>query len=153
MASAWGTSWASAWNNSWGSVATATTPTTDTHDGGWSREEYGALRKRIREGEKAREQSEQAKKRAKQKLVDELERAYRKVVLNEPEIAAEVLKAAIAAEPQSITEADQIPQIDFRKFKDILDTAGQILAILERERAVAAWFAEDEADVEILLLC
>lgn len=125
-------------------------PITDTHDGGYSREEYDALRKRIREAEKAREKSEQAKKRAKQKLLDELERSYRRIVLGEPELAEEVLAATIAAEPQAIIYTEAAPQIDWRKFTDLLDTAGQILAILERERVA---MAADEADIEILLLC
>lgn len=136
------------WNQPGGATPPPTS-TTDTHDGGYSREEYDALRRRIREADKARKLSRKAREKARQKLAEELDRSYRRVVLNEPEIAQEVIAAI---EPQAVIIEEAAPQIDWRKLTDILDTAGTVLAILERQRRVDAWMAADEDDVEILLL-
>lgn len=132
------------WNQPGG--VTPPVDTTDHHDGGYSQEEYDALRRRIREAENA---SRKQREKARQRLTDELDRAYRRVVLNEPEVALEV----VAAIQPTIEPIEVPPQIDWRSFANILDTASQVLAILERDRAIAAWNAADEADIEILLLC
>ena len=151
MADAWGGSWGVSWGISWGTGTTPAT-TTDTHDGG----DYDEIRRRVREAEKAQEYSARKRRDAEQKLADELETAYRRVVLNEPEIAAEVLSAVKVAEPQAVIDTNHVPQIEWRRLQDILDTAAQVLAILERDRALAEyerlWTAADEDDVEILLL-
>lgn len=153
MSDAWGGSWGVSWGVSWGSGTTPPVDTTDHHDGGYSQEEYDQLRRRIREAEKA---SRKEREKARQRLSEELDRAYRKVVLNEPEVALEVADAVV---PVALAEAepDQLPNIDWRAFSDILDTAGQVLAILGRDRqrdmAIAAWNAAEEDDIQILLLC
>lgn len=146
MADAWGGSWGVAWGISWGSGATPTPPTTDTHDGGHY-EDYDALRRRIREAERAQECSERAKRTAERKLAHELEAAYRRIVLNEPEIAREI--AAAIVEPMVI--ADVLPDINWRGIGNILDKAAMVLDRIERAKA-AEWAARDEEDVMILLL-
>lgn len=143
MADAWGGSWGVAWGISWG---TGTGPTTDTHDGG-SYEDYDSLRRRIREAEKARELSAKKRREAEQRLADDLEAAYRRLIIAEPAVAQEI--AAVVVEPFIVTET--LPEIDWRALGNVLQNAKAILDILEQRRA-AEWMARDEEDIEILLL-
>lgn len=134
--------------------AAAGAVTTDTHDGGypWEWETADEIRKRIRQVEKAQEQSRRKRKEADKKLADELDRAYRRIVLNEPEIAAEVAEAVTMASPKAIKGTigeDRLPTIDWRGLSNLLAASDAMLAALERDRQIAM---REEDDIEILLL-
>lgn len=146
MASAWGSAWASAWGSSWGAIAATTT---DTHDGGYEWESGDEIRRRVKRVEEASELSAKQRRQAEKRLTDELDRAYRKVVLNEPEIAAEVA-AAVSLMPVEII--DLPPTLDWRGMTDLIGAAQSIIAILERDRMAELAMLADEEDVELLLM-
>lgn len=147
MASAWGSAWASAWGSSWGSTAGATE--VDHHDGGYEWESGDEIRRRVKRVEEASELSAKQRRQAEKRLTDELDRAYRKVVLNEPEIAAEVA-AAVSLMPVEII--DLPPTLDWRGMTDLIGAAQSIIAILERDRMAEQAMLADEEDVELLLM-
>lgn len=146
MASAWGGSWASAWGSAWGAIAATEV---DHHDGGYEWESGDEIRRRIKRAEEAQELSARKRRQAEKRLTDELDRAYRKVVLNEPEIAAEVA-AAVSLMPVEII--DLPPTLDWRGMTDLIGAAQSIIAILERDRMAELAMLADEEDVELLLM-
>lgn len=123
--------------------------TGDTHDGGYlSPEELDELRRRARQAEDSRQTSEQERRRVEHRLTEALDQAYRKVVLNEPELAE-----AIAAETMpSAFSLERHLGMDWGDLAGQLQAVQRLLAEMEARAARAALMA-DEDDVEMLLLC
>lgn len=99
----------------------------------------------MRRVEAARLLSERKRRQAERRLTDELERAYSRIVLGEPEIALEVARTVTEA-PLELNEPPEA--LDMTKLADVLAAAQAITVILERER----FAVQDEDDTEVLLL-
>lgn len=127
-ASVWGASWGQAWGNSWGDLSAPVARLADTHDGGWSPDE---ARKRAHRAEAARRLADWKRRQAARRLTDDLEAAYRSVVLGE-------IDAPEQWPLDSVTPPITGP-----------DLSSVLTALAARPRGAPA---NDEDDIEVLLL-
>lgn len=123
---------------------------TDTHDGGYggaTRREIEAIRRRMRELDRAREED---KKAAEQRLEAAIARAFREIG-GEPEEAAAIVAAVMpemVPETRPISEfrASGPPRIDFGGIASDLAAVERLVREMERR------FIEEEEDIAVLVL-
>ena len=130
MASAWGGSWASAWGNSWGSIAVR-----DTADGGYEWE-WDEARKRLEKNEEVFARARRREQEAQKRLNDDLDRAYRRIVLGEPDIEPFEFGALLTLD---VSPVDPVME----QFRELLLSAGP---------QMQARRARDEKDIAAILL-
>lgn len=133
-----------------GAVVTPTTPTDHAGDGATA-DEIRRLERAARDFRKAREASFRERGRREARLASLVEKTYRRVILNEPEAAAEIAASPVLLSPEAL-KAAVVGDLA------MLDAVAVRLAEWLRQQQRLAEYAQiaaelaDEDDIETLLL-